>query len=237
MSKLNYATQRQVDDFCSGKSLAGYGYWVRVLAEPTVTEKHMTEVRVELAYGEAGALTPLGEHVMRVYPSTLDEFDTYLVEGYDPNQWVHVEAAWQEYGKADKDGVRKKSKKYKVLQVVSSKVHPSTASKESTATAPGGPATLENGAHTEGIDAHSGPSKPVANSPIDDVVTAASPLEVGTAHLAGSKRGQPAEGEAKVEAASAADDSASPSNSCPDCRHALAIGQNYCASCGERVGG
>ena len=53
---LTYAMQRKVDDFCSGKSLAGYGYWVRVLAEPTINDRHMTVVRAELAYGEAGSL-------------------------------------------------------------------------------------------------------------------------------------------------------------------------------------
>ena len=130
---LTYAMQRKVDDFCSGKSLAGYGYWVRVLAEPTINDRHMTVVRAELAYGEAGSLITIGEHVMTVYPNTLDEFDTYLQGGFDPNEWVHVEAAWQEYGSPDKEGNRRKSKKYKVIQTVK-----------------------------KGLDAHTGPPKPAA---------------------------------------------------------------------------
>ena len=145
MPNLTYAMQRKVDDFCSGKSLAGHGYWVRVLAEPTINDRHMTVVRAELAYGEAGSLVTIGEHVMTVYPNTLDEFDTYLQGGFDPNEWVHVEAAWQEYGSPDKEGNRRKSKKYKVIQTVK-----------------------------KGLDAHTGPPKPAVVREVEPVTPLAS---------------------------------------------------------------
>ena len=211
---LTYAVQRKVDDFCSGKSLAGHGYWVRVLAEPTINDRHMTVVRAELAYGEPGSLLTIGEHIMTVYPNTLDEFDTYLQGGFDPNEWVHVEAVWQEYGSPDKEGNRRKSKKYKVIQ---------TAKK--------------------GLDAHTGPPNPaIVNVSVEPQSLMASPGVDSSGGQPGAG-GEPETADAVVGPTAGQQQATQPpATPCSheNVKFAPGLGHVpkgfYCKDCGERVG-
>ena len=171
---------------------------------------------------------------MKIYPSTLYEFDDYLRDDWHPDLWVHVEC------EAEMLASGRMRRRYLVLDKLDRRLQqiPVAESSHSSPLKPAAePATASvppvsqpelSSERGQGGMQGSGPSKPAAS-------TTDRPRSLEGRPVDSSERGQPGAG---GDASPPPAEPCSPGNHAGPVKHQIRndVGGFYCLACGERVG-